>query len=186
MWGPKIFEGIWIVLLSFANHGPARVHGLVATRFSAPVPGHLPVSLPSHLNEALVVTKEINKNSVHYDVIPNDDCTFDTKNPMNIYWTVFDPEKNEYKRENLNFVEKFIYGLEIEMKSSDTLIAEVKALKKKNIRMPMTFKLKKDRRGCRLDRGSDLTRIHLQKFLNSKPTQAVLFTRSDQTKVSLE
>lgn len=92
------------------------------------------------------VAKEINNSYVSYDVRLTEDCRIDEKDPLALYWVTPLPSGGT-RIDGLNFVEKGLYGMDVQKTGPHLLIGEVKALKSRGVRL--SVHITADRQGNR-------------------------------------
>ncbi len=132
---------------------------------------------------AFFISKDKNKNLVKYDLKVNGDCSLNRDEPFDFYWMSFND--NKFERENMNFIEKHYYGVNLDKTDNQEVKGEVKILKKMNLGMVLTVRLKKNNGKCDVESLVNtkdgevlLKNIHLQKFDGQKPSELIVIGKN--------
>jgi hypothetical protein len=89
------------------------------------------------------ITKDRNKNVVHYDAQLSDGCKLDRYKPLKIYWIMGDN-----KTQNLSLIEKPLYNMDYDTHSEKEATGQVMAFKHRNIPLQITVEPKQSGTGC--------------------------------------
>jgi len=131
---------------------------------------------------AFSVAKEINQSYVSYDVRLTPTCQIDTKDPLDLKWVT--PLKGgSSRRDGLNFIEKNLYGLDIEKTKPTSIQGQVKAVKRQGVTLVVQIIAKKSSNRCLVETRISGTKLpsdvivdslFLQRFSGNTPTQVAV------------
>lgn len=138
---------------------------------------------------AFSVAKEINNSYVNYDVRLTSDCRIDVDDPLELYWVTPDG-KGGMRKDGLNFIEKFLYGVDVKKKDPQVLVGEVKALERHNISLPLRIEAYKKGDSCyvrtvlsgpKIPRELTVSTLYLKSYSGSTPKQIAVSGTDTET-----
>ncbi len=88
------------------------------------------------------ITKEVNKNRVIYEAALNASCEFNLDKPVKIYWKM-----GNGTTEELNFWERRAFPITFNERTTDYVTGDIKAIKDKKLRFPLTLRAGRDVNG---------------------------------------
>lgn len=104
-------------------------------------------SPPTQPVHAFSVAKEINQSYVSYDAKLTGDCSFDQKDPLELYWMT-PLGKGHFRRDDLNFIENKLYGMDVQKAEPHLVVGEVKALQHHDVKLTVRITSYKKGQRC--------------------------------------
>lgn len=96
---------------------------------------------------AFSVAKETNQSYVSYDAKLTQDCSFNEKDPLELYWMT-PLGKGHFRRDDLNFIENKLYGMDVQKTEPHLLVGEVKALRGHDVKLTVRIVTYKKGQSC--------------------------------------
>lgn len=162
-----------------------------AAAFVSPAPGY--AAPPARQINAFCISKDTNSNTVCYDAKLTPDCRFAPDEPVTVHWAIVDADGGSH-REGLGFFEKGVYGLDVKAAGPASVTAEVKALQKRGLSLPVRITAERAGDACVVRayvRGSQVPRelqvmsIRLQDFHGLAPRELALQGKDASTRAPL-
>ena len=102
---------------------------MLASKKYSGFPPNYPV--PQSTNTLFYIQRNVNKNTVVYDLNFKEDGSLDPKKPLNVYWVMYE---NNGQRKNLNFLQrKLAYGYNITKSDGYEIELQLVSYKKRKI-----------------------------------------------------